>query len=189
VHEQQVGHSRVSIWATQRYRTHSPVWALSRVCYSPQFMLTSTWGLDYWRLATRLHELGVINLPVLRVRRQVQRGLRARWPLWKTAWAYGLQLGTGTVTRVTTTTPYVLWLAIVLIGDVRLGMIAMATFALVRATTTMLASARATTIEEATARALLLGRFQNIAHATSGPMLVLIASAFATWAVSTELLP
>jgi hypothetical protein len=129
-----------------------------------------------------LHEFRLITLPLIPIRRQVQRGLRARWPLWTVALAYGVQLGAGVMTRVTTTAPYALWVAVGVLGNVQLGLVTMATFGITRAAVTMMASAQGQTMEAAIERATAVASFQQAVYRSTAPMLTLFAVAFATWA-------
>ena len=81
-----------------------------------------------------LVDLGAFGLRLPTVRRQVDEGWRTAYRGWVWGFGYGIQLGTGVVTVVTTSTVYATWVAAGLSGRAVAGAVIGATFGLVRAT-------------------------------------------------------
>src|SRR6185436_309439 len=81
-------------------------------------------------LAFYLH-LGGRRLPT--VHRQVDEEWRTRYRGWVWGLAFGFQLALGVVTVVTSSTVYLTWLAALLSGSVRGGVLIGVTFGVVRA--------------------------------------------------------
>jgi sulfite exporter TauE/SafE len=84
-------------------------------------------------IAGLLLDVGSFGLRVPTVRRQVDEGWRAGYRGWVWGFGYGIQLGAGVVTVVTTSTVYVTWLAAALSGSAVAGAVIGATFGLARA--------------------------------------------------------
>jgi hypothetical protein len=78
-------------------------------------------------------DLRAFGLGVPTVRRQVDDEWRARYRGWVWGLGFGLQLGVGAVTIVTTSTVYAVWLASALSGGVRSGALIGVVFGLARA--------------------------------------------------------
>jgi hypothetical protein len=78
-------------------------------------------------------DLGVAGLRLPTVRRQVDDEWRARYRGWVWGLGFGLQLGVGVVTIVTTSIVYAVWLAAGLSGTVGAGALIGAAFGLARA--------------------------------------------------------
>jgi hypothetical protein len=107
--------------------------------------LGSAFGSAAWSVGVRLSivaaalavglaadlEVGGVRLPT--VHRQVDDEWRTRYRGWVWGVAFGLQLGVGVVTIVTTSTVYVTWLAAGLSGAAFGGAAVGATFGLARA--------------------------------------------------------
>lgn len=75
--------------------------------------------------------IGGLKLPT--IHRQVDEEWRTRYRGWVWGLGFGLQLGTGVVTIVTTSTVYVTWLAAALTGSVAGGAVVGLVFGLARA--------------------------------------------------------
>lgn len=75
--------------------------------------------------------IGGLKLPT--IHRQVDEEWRTRYRGWVWGLGFGLQLGTGVVTIVTTSTVYVTWLAAALTGSVGGGAVVGLVFGLARA--------------------------------------------------------
>lgn len=75
--------------------------------------------------------IGGLKLPT--IHRQVDEEWRTRYRGWVWGLGFGLQLGTGVVTIVTTSTAYVTWLAAALTGSVGGGAVVGLVFGLARA--------------------------------------------------------
>ena len=103
-------------------------------------------------LSYALHELELIRLPTIPLRRQVNRGLRAQLPLTAAVSIYGLELGAGLVTRIPTATVYVVCLGIALVGDPAMGAIIMGCFGLSRSMLTLAFSAGVESMDAAITR-------------------------------------
>jgi hypothetical protein len=84
-------------------------------------------------IAGILVDLGPFGLRLPTVRRQVDEGWRAGYRGWIWGFGYGIQLGAGVVTVVTTSTVYVTWLAAALSGSTVAGAVIGTTFGFVRA--------------------------------------------------------
>lgn len=80
---------------------------------SPQLALAATFVLAG---LYGLHELGMLQMPTPERQHQVPIAWRARLPARITATAYGLMLGAGFLTHITTTTYYVMWFTAVATG-------------------------------------------------------------------------
>jgi cytochrome c biogenesis protein CcdA len=78
-------------------------------------------------------DLRVTGLRLPTVRRQVDDEWRARYRGWVWGLGFGLQLGVGVVTIVTTSTVYAVWLAAGLSGSVTAGALIGVAFGLARA--------------------------------------------------------
>jgi hypothetical protein len=78
-------------------------------------------------------DLGALGVRLPSVRRQVDEGWRARYRGWVWGVGYGLQLGVGVVTIVTTSTVYATWVAALVSGGVFAGAAIGAAFGLARA--------------------------------------------------------
>jgi hypothetical protein len=78
-------------------------------------------------------DLGALGVRLPSVRRQVDEGWRARYRGWVWGVGYGLQLGVGVVTIVTTSIVYATWVAALLSGGVFVGAAIGAAFGLARA--------------------------------------------------------
>ncbi len=76
-------------------------------------------------------QLGGLRLPT--VHRQVEEEWRTRYRGWVWGLAFGFQLALGVVTVVTSSTVYLTWLAALLSGSVRGGVLVGVTFGVVRA--------------------------------------------------------
>ncbi len=76
-------------------------------------------------------QLGGLRLPT--VHRQVEEEWRTRYRGWVWGLAFGFQLALGVVTVVTSSTVYLTWLAALLAGSVRGGVLIGVTFGVVRA--------------------------------------------------------
>jgi hypothetical protein len=72
-------------------------------------------------IAALFVDVGSFGLRVPTVRRQVDEGWRAGYRGWVWGFGYGIQLGAGVVTVVTTSTVYVTWLAAALSGSAVAG--------------------------------------------------------------------
>jgi hypothetical protein len=84
-------------------------------------------------IAGLLVDLGPFGLRLPTVRRQVDEGWRATYRGWVWGFGYGIQLGAGVVTVVTTSAVYVTWLAASLSGSTVAGAVIGTTFGFVRA--------------------------------------------------------
>lgn len=84
-------------------------------------------------IAGLLVDVGSFGLRVPTVRRQVDEGWRAGYRGWVWGFGYGIQLGAGVVTVVTTSTVYVTWLAAALSGSAVAGALIGTTFGFARA--------------------------------------------------------
>ena len=84
-------------------------------------------------IAGSLADLGPFGLRLPTVRRQVDEGWRAAYRGWVWGFGYGIQLGTGVVTVVTTSTVYATWVAAGLSGRAVAGAVIGVTFGLARA--------------------------------------------------------
>jgi len=80
-----------------------------------------------------LADLGRLGLRLPTVRRQVDEGWRAGYRGWVWGLGYGIQLGAGVVTVVTTSAVYVTWLAAALSGSAVAGAMIGMTFGFARA--------------------------------------------------------
>ena len=80
-----------------------------------------------------LVDVGSFGLRLPTVRRQVDEGWRAGYRGWVWGFGYGLQLGAGVVTVVTTSTVYVTWLAAALSGSAVGGALIGSAFGFARA--------------------------------------------------------
>ncbi len=78
-------------------------------------------------------ELGAFGLHLPTARRQVDDEWRTRYRGWLWGLGFGLQLGVGVVTIVTTSTVYAVWLASALSGGIRAGALIGTVFGLARA--------------------------------------------------------
>jgi hypothetical protein len=78
-------------------------------------------------------DLGAVGVRLPSVRRQVDEGWRARYRGWVWGVGYGLQLGVGVVTIVTTSIVYATWVAALVSGGVFAGAAIGAAFGLARA--------------------------------------------------------
>ena len=78
-------------------------------------------------------DLGALGVRLPSVRRQVDEGWRARYRGWVWGVGYGLQLGVGVVTIVTTSIVYATWVAALVSGGVFAGAAIGAAFGLARA--------------------------------------------------------
>jgi hypothetical protein len=78
-------------------------------------------------------DLGVLGVRLPSVRRQVDEGWRASYRGWVWGAGYGLQLGIGVVTIVTTSTVYATWASALLSGGALSGAAIGAAFGLARA--------------------------------------------------------
>ena len=83
-------------------------------------------------LAADLH-MGGLRLPS--VHRQVNEEWMVRYRGWVYGLGFGLQLGTGVVTVVTTSAVYAMWVAALLSGSMQAGALVGLTFGVVRAAT------------------------------------------------------
>ncbi|TMK35025.1 MAG: hypothetical protein E6G58_10315 [Actinobacteria bacterium] len=84
-------------------------------------------------IAGSLADLGPFGLRLPTVRRQVDEGWRTAYRGWVWGFGYGIQLGTGVVTVVTTSTVYATWVAAGLSGRAVAGAVIGVTFGLARA--------------------------------------------------------
>jgi hypothetical protein len=84
-------------------------------------------------IAGLMLDLGALGVRLPSVRRQVDEGWRARYRGWVWGVGYGLQLGVGVVTIVTTSTVYATWVAAFVSGGVFAGAAIGAAFGLARA--------------------------------------------------------
>jgi sulfite exporter TauE/SafE len=84
-------------------------------------------------IAGLLTDLGSFGLRLPTVRRQVDEGWRAGYRGWVWGSGYGIQLGAGVVTVVTTSMVYVTWFAAALSGSAVAGALIGATFGFARA--------------------------------------------------------
>jgi sulfite exporter TauE/SafE len=84
-------------------------------------------------LAWALREFGGLRLPMPCWQRQVQRDWMCRLPWGVVALGYGLQLGSGVLTRIKTATTYAALACALLTGSPLWGGVVMATFGLCRA--------------------------------------------------------
>ncbi|HUL85758.1 MAG TPA: sulfite exporter TauE/SafE family protein [Actinomycetota bacterium] len=80
-----------------------------------------------------LVDLGVVGVALPTVHRQVDEAWRTRYRGWVWGLGFGLQLGTGVVTIVTTSAVYATWLAAALTGGVKTGAVVGLVFGLSRA--------------------------------------------------------
>ncbi len=78
-------------------------------------------------------DLGALGVRLPTVRRQVDEGWRARYRGWVWGAGYGVQLGIGVVTIVTTSTIYATWVSALLSGGAIAGAAIGAAFGLARA--------------------------------------------------------
>jgi hypothetical protein len=127
--------------------------------------------------------LGGLRLPT--VRRQVNQDWISAYRGWVVGLGFGLQLGMGVVTIVTTSTVYVMLLAAFLSGGAGSGAVVAGTFGLVRAS--VLLSVAGVTRPEQLGRvdALLRrwdGRARQAALAAAGVLTVAFAAGAARWA-------
>lgn len=99
-------------------------------------------------------------------RRQVDERWLGRYRGWVYALGFGLQLGTGVVTIVTSTLTYAAWLVALLTGDVLVGAVLGATFGLVRALPIVLA-ARVRTPEDLRSLSVRIARREPLARRLS----------------------
>jgi len=81
-----------------------------------------------------LCELGSLKMPTCRISRQVPAAYRHRYSLPVVAAIYGLQLGAGVTTRITTAALYGLLLYILILGNPVIGAALLATYGLARNT-------------------------------------------------------
>ncbi len=137
--------------------------------------------------AYAFHELGFVRLPTLPIRRQVPRELRSRLPLKVVAIIYGLQLGAGVVTQISTAMLYVLCLAIVVTANPVIGGILMGCYGITRSLLTMIFSARLHSMEAAITRALALMMWQPVTQRVGASSLLIAAVAFGSHAVLNAL--
>ncbi|MDP9299680.1 MAG: hypothetical protein M3P10_09905 [Actinomycetota bacterium] len=84
-------------------------------------------------IAGLLVDLGPFGLRLPTVRRQVDEGWRSGYRGWVWGFGYGIQLGAGAVTVVTTSMVYATWLAAGLSGSAVAGAVIGTTFGFVRA--------------------------------------------------------
>jgi hypothetical protein len=78
------------------------------------------------------HELGIIRMPTPERHRQVPVAWRTTLPVRVTAAVYGLMLGAGFLTHITTTTTYVMWIAAVASGEPLWSVVVGATYGAAR---------------------------------------------------------
>ena len=109
-----------------------------------------------------LNDLGHIRLPVIPIRRQVPREWRVRYPLTLVAFVYGLDLGTGFTTQVTSSAIYILYLAAAGIGQPIVGAILLGCYGGIRTLVMMGLSYRLKTMEAAVQRIQDLAIWQPI---------------------------
>lgn len=134
-------------------------------------------------LGYALHELGMIRLPVLRLQRQVPRGLRARAPLPFAAFIYSLDLGSGVLTRSVTTLLYVLLIAVASTGNPLFSAALMACFGLARSATTLGLSVGPTSFAALDVRTSSIAAWQPATRTLGGLTLIVVSATFGLHAV------
>jgi len=126
-------------------------------------------------LGYALHELLLIRLPVVPIRRQVPSALRVGFPLPQVALIYGVQLGAGILTRIVSPILYVLCVALLTLGNPVLGAIVMGCFGLVRTLANMAFAAGLPTIDAAVGRARSLINLEAARRLSSAAALAVVA--------------
>lgn len=129
-------------------------------------------------LGYALYELQLIRMPTIPIQRQVSRSLRTRFPLSLVSFVYGVQLGAGITTRITTSTVYVVCLAIVVIGDPVVGAIVMGCYGFCRSLLNMLFAMGLQSIEAAGMRINTLMRWNLAVRVISALSLVIVGIFF-----------
>lgn len=124
-----------------------------------------------------LHEFGLLRLPMPQLHRQVQRHWMQRLPWNLVALGYGLQLGSGVVTRIPTAATYATLLCALLSGSGWKGALIMGTFGLSRSWLPVMIGRRVQSPESSMYYAWLFQSQQAAVKRVTGASLLLAGSA------------
>lgn len=132
-------------------------------------------ALAFGAFGYALHEQGIWHLPTPSPRRQVPRDWRARYPLPIVALRYGLDLGSGISTQITSASVYVLCAALVAVGDLTKGTVLMGSYGFIRSLANMAFSAKPTTMEAALMRSRAMIAWRPVLPSLSAITLLILA--------------
>ena len=131
-----------------------------------------------------LLDLHVFGLSLPTVHRQVDEAWRTSYRGWVWGLGFGLQLGTGVVTIVTSSTIYATWLAAMLTGDVAAGALVGVAFGLARSLPVLTVSGvrRPEQLLRVDGRLSRLARpAQRVTYAASGALAAISVAGAARW--------
>lgn len=127
-----------------------------------------------------LADLHIITLPYPQIYRQVPAEWRTKHSLKLVSFLFGVELGTGVLTRISTGIMYVVFIWIVSLRDPLLGALILTLFGVGRSLPIFVTSSASSSVEIAVFLASRLDKYSPLARLISGLLLAFTAGAAAT---------